>query len=142
MSARDLRAGTSADQRAISHVHLNALLSAVSVAASERINSHCDGQYERRVRTIPDLHAIGLAHAKPFLGDLGDRVTIALDFVLVIDHVAFDREVLAVLHLDMKSIADTHDLLLDFGFDTPGKLDLDGVSNAQLFLANRCDFVS
>ena len=57
---------------------------------------------ERVVLARRDLDPVRVAHAKPALGDLADRVAVALDLVLVVDDVALRLQLAAALDLDLE----------------------------------------
>ena len=58
---------------------------------------HC--QDDDIILTGLDLNAVGIANAEPFLRDFGNLVTAFTDAVFVIEDIAFDFQVGAVLDL-------------------------------------------
>src|SRR5690348_9229180 len=79
----------------------------------QRVDRDGERQDQRCVFAVGDLNAVGLAHAEPLLGDRRDRVTVTLDLVLVIDHVAVCLHVGAVFDVDRESVADPDERLVD-----------------------------
>ena len=53
------------------------------LAARHLVHGHSRGQDEDVVRARFDLHAVGVAHPEPFLGDLGHLVPVRLDGVFM-----------------------------------------------------------
>ena len=70
------------------------------------VDANGDGDQEGVVLARPDLDPVGVAHTEPALGDLRDRVAVALDLVLVIDDVAFRVQFAAGIEVDLVALAD------------------------------------
>jgi len=66
---------------------------------------HGGGQDQDVVLTWRYLDSIGVTDPEPSLGHLGDPVPVALDGVLVIDHVALHVQVRAVFDLESTALS-------------------------------------
>src|SRR5262249_6176821 len=68
------------------------------------VDYHCHGQNNDIVLAGCDLHAIAVTQAEPLLGDLRYFVVALTDGVLVVQDIAVDLQLGAVLDVDRKAV--------------------------------------
>src|SRR5215211_3704124 len=103
-------------------------------AGGERVDGNRDREDERGVLACHNVDAVGLAHAKPLLGDRRHSVAVALDLVLVVADAPVRLHIGAVLDVDREAISDPHQRLVDGRGGVALALDRDLVADAELAL--------
>src|SRR5215207_159894 len=103
-------------------------------AGGERVDGNRDREDERGVLACRNVDAVGLAHAKPLLGDRRHSVAVALDLVLVVADAPVRLHIGAVLDVDREAISDPHQRLVDGRGGVALALDRDLVADAELAL--------
>src|SRR5215216_3459030 len=103
-------------------------------AGGERVDGNRDREDERGVLACRNVDAVGLAHAKPLLGDRRHSVAVALDLVLVVADAPVRRHIGAVLDVHREAISDPHQRLVDGRGGVALALDRDLVADAELAL--------
>src|SRR3954447_19657505 len=102
-----------------------------------------DGEKERVVLLRRDLDAVGVADAEPLLRHLRDRPAVALDLVLVVEHLALRVHVLAADDVDREVVAQrAHEGLLDRRDRVAVALDLHLVADGQALLLDRVELLA
>src|SRR5215469_10343900 len=109
-----------------------------------RVNHGGGGEDQDVVLPGRYLYSVGVAGPEPSLGHLGDPLPVALEGVLVIDHVALDAQVRAVFDLDRPLLALRRDHgLLDQSYPVPGRIfDLHAVLEMQHALLDLAQFAA
>src|SRR4029450_11246739 len=104
----------------------------LAVVLGEVVDADGEGQDEGVVLAGDDGHAVGVADAEPALGDVGHRDAVPGDLVLVVEDVALDLQLAAVLQGDREAGAQGRDQRLPDGGDlVAAALDGHGAAGPQ-----------
>jgi len=109
---------------------------------AHRVDAHRDGEHQRLVLAVGDLHSVRVPNAEPALRNAGDGLAVTRDLVLVVDEVALGVEIGPPFDLDREPIADADERFLDGGDRVAVTLDLHLVAHAQLALLKPGDLVA
>src|SRR5687768_5617186 len=108
----------------------------------QRVDADRDRQNERVVLAGRNLHTVGVPDSEPALRHGRDRASLALDVVLVVDHVALGLHLAAAREVDREAVADADERLPDRREGVASPLDRHLVANAELPLLDLGDLVA